>query len=145
MHSQRRPPLNTQSGKVTSEVPVSESVAGKLTGLYVLWRDCTIRQKQFILLDDWVQVATCQKKKEKFKEEISRITDPESPECHEVHNSDFVHELVLAETDLVELISERLERTRRDIENLESSSRSLKHIHKTYAPRTPQSGFSNAG
>lgn len=133
--------MSTESHKDSGDVPVAD----KLNRLYVSWRDCTIRQKQFVLLDDWVQVATCQKKKEKFKEEISRINDPESPECREVHNCDFVRELVLAESDLVELISERLDQTRRDIDNLESSSRSLKQIHKTYAPSLRESGFSNAG
>lgn len=99
--------------------------------LWEEWRDWSLRQKYSILIDDWVQVAHCQRSKDKIQAELmglSRTTAQKLP-------PELVGQLQLLERELIELIDSCVASTRVEIQELDSTQRKLKKLGHSYGAR----------
>jgi hypothetical protein len=99
--------------------------------LWEEWRDWSLRQKYSILIDDWVQVAHCQRSKDKIQTELmgsSRNPAPHLP-------SELLGQIQLLERELIELIDSCVASTRTEIQELDSTQRKLKKLGQSYGAR----------
>ncbi len=136
--------MKTESTNAEASVEPADAAA-ELQGLYHQWKDWSIRLKQAVLIDDWIQVSRCQREKEVLKTRISQLSVSHPEQTREIHRSDFARQLRLAEQEIFDLISQKVNESKMKIQQFDNSLSNLRRIQSSYIKPRQSMGLSRTG
>ena len=111
--------------------------------LYSRWAELTHRERESILAEAWSNLQVIQAEKYKLQTQIIQVTDrierpfDESGPLREYWRSlrGVIAELIQLETRNGELVDSRKRATQAELLELESSSKTLKRLHRSYTSK----------
>ncbi len=115
----------------------------RLLALYRRWEELTHRERESILAEAWGNLQTFQAEKYKLQNQIIQVTDrierpfDESGPLREYWRNlrCVIAELIQLETRNGELVDSRKRSAQAELLELESSSKTLKRLHRSYASK----------